>query len=218
MFWSVLSSCQELTMTNPSLATGAESAPLGPADRSVPLYEVLDGRSYIIPDSGHMVDYYELDDATIKLFISKDLPGAVKQALPELVGELASSNKVDLKDCCFAIHPGGPKVIKNCAAALGVASEVMGTSWHVMKRHGNLSGSSNLVVLDHLRRLAATNAEGVEEKEYCVCVSMGPGVCVEAVLLRRFGWKEMQGEVCKHASSALVIPEIDDSMLSLVLS
>lgn len=47
------------------------------------------------------------------------------------------------------------------AAALGVEPETLGASWHVMQRHGNLSGSSNLVVLDHLRRLAAKGAEGV---------------------------------------------------------
>lgn len=44
----------------------------------------------------------------------------------------------------------------------------------------------------------------VEEKEYCVCVSMGPGVCVEAVLLRTCGWDA--GLMARRTTSKLLLP------------
>ena len=59
----------------------------------------------------------------------------------------------------------------------------------LLVRYGNLSGSSNLVVLDHVRRLAAAGAPGVEEREYCVGISFGPGVGIETVLMRRLGFR-----------------------------
>ncbi len=42
---------------------------------AAPLFEVLDGMSYVVPETNHLVHYREHDDATIHLFIHKDLPG-----------------------------------------------------------------------------------------------------------------------------------------------
>ena len=58
-------------------------------------------------------------------------------------------------------------------------------SWEVMEAQGNLSGASNLVVLDRVRRMAGSGRGIYAAKRYCVCISMGPGVGIETILLRR---------------------------------
>ena len=50
-----------------------------------------------------------------------------------------------------------------------------------MKAHGNLSGASNLAVLDHLNR----RTHGLPlQRRWVLCLSMGPGACLEGLVLR----------------------------------
>ena len=58
-------------------------------------------------------------------------------------------------------------------------------SWEVMEAQGNLSGASNLVVLDRVRRMAGSGQGIYAAKRHCICISMGPGVGIETILLRR---------------------------------
>jgi len=68
---------------------------------------------------------------------------------------------------------------------LKVGPERLASSWYCMKKYGNLSGSSNLVVLDHWRKLGELAPELVRDsREYVVCMSFGPGIGMELVLLR----------------------------------
>lgn len=54
-----------------------------------------------------------------------------------------------------------------------------------MEAQGNLSGASNLVVLDRVRRMAGSGQGIYAAKRHCICISMGPGVGIETILLRR---------------------------------
>jgi len=49
-----------------------------------------------------------------------------------------------------------------------------------MQRHGNLSGSSNLVVLDHVMKEKKFQCG----KKFCIGISFGPGISVQTVLMR----------------------------------
>ena len=82
--------------------------------------------------------------------------------------------------CC---HTGGPRILQGVRDSVGTMDERMLASWHVMKKYGNLSGSSNLVVLDFNRNRDINP----QMKEMVVCVSMGPGVAMEGLLLRNLG-------------------------------
>ncbi|CAE8697095.1 unnamed protein product [Polarella glacialis] len=48
-----------------------------------------------------------------------------------------------------------------------------------MKAHGNLSGASNLSVLDYQNRVVENG------RQWVLCLAMGPGVCIEGLLLQR---------------------------------
>ena len=55
--------------------------------------------------------------------------------------------------------------------SLGVEREKLAWSWETMKQHGNLSGASNLAVLDCHNR---SNIE-LPRSKWALCLSMGPG-------------------------------------------
>jgi len=160
----------------------AELPKMSGAPASKPLYEIVEHRSALLPETFDRVKYEERDDAVIHLYIAKELPGDIKKALPAQVRALLAPHGLTTADCSFSVHTGGPKVLNYVAEGLEVSEARMAASWYTMKKYGNLSGSSNLVVLDQWRKLPATVKS--EPKKYVVCMSFGPGVGMELVLLK----------------------------------
>jgi len=156
---------------------------------SAPLYEILDHRSALIPGTFDLVKYHEKDGAVIFLDIAKELPEKIKEVLKGRVELLLQPHGIRMEDCTYSVHTGGPKVLKYVAESLSISKNRMASSWYCMKKWGNLSGSSNLVVLDQWRKLPP-KAEGdvnyiqPESKKHVVCMSFGPGVGMELLLLR----------------------------------
>ena len=79
----------------------------------------------------------------------------------------------------WILHTGGPKVLEAMASALGLAREALDSSWEILRRTGNLSSASVLLVLEEvmLRRRPPTGT-------YSLLAAMGPGFCSELVLLK----------------------------------
>ena len=76
-------------------------------------------------------------------------------------------------------HPGGPKVMEAFQEALELAPEALEPAWDSLRKLGNLSSASVLMVLrDTMDR--ARPPEG----SYSLMLAMGPGFCSELVLLQ----------------------------------
>lgn len=150
------------------------------------LYQVLAGKSRILPDTEWAVDYRELDCGGIKLNLSRDLPTCVAEATPAFVSSLfdmakkTSGAKIPpISSFDVVCHTGGPKILKTIANSLGAEDEQLASSWEVMKARGNLSGASNMAVLDNLARKLQS------KRPWALCLSMGPGICIEGVVMKR---------------------------------
>jgi len=76
------------------------------------------------------------------------------------------------------MHSGGPKVLQATASALGLEDGQLSASWDCLRRTGNLSSASVLVVLEVVRnnRRPAPGTLGL-------LAAMGPGFCSEWVAL-----------------------------------
>jgi alkylresorcinol/alkylpyrone synthase len=171
----------------------ASAALVASSDRlyahETPLWEIISGGSRIVEDTRSLVDYREEDDGAIRLHLSPKLPDAVAAAEPAFVASLCAKAKAEfgsaippVQEMAVLCHTGGPKILREVAQCLKVDESHLKSSWSVMKAHGNLSGASNLAVLDHYTR----NALDRGEVTWAVCLSMGPGVCLEGVLLRPY--------------------------------
>ncbi len=99
-----------------------------------------------------------------------------------------------INQCQFAVHTGGPKIIRGIGECLNLKDEQLCASWFVMINYGNLSGSSNLVVLQHFRKWKYSNIKPIHQNiifpldfniyKYVVGLSFGPGIALECVLLQ----------------------------------
>jgi alkylresorcinol/alkylpyrone synthase len=76
------------------------------------------------------------------------------------------------------MHTGGPKVLEATAEALGITRDQLEVSWEALRRVGNLSSASVLVVLDEIMKHRRP-APGTRS----ILAAMGPGFCAEMLLL-----------------------------------
>lgn len=83
--------------------------------------------------------------------------------------------------CC---HVGGPKILTKVGETLGLPDpkDQLRASYGVMTQHGNVSGASNLAVLDHYNRELRKEPE--KGRGFICCLAMGPGVCLEGLILK----------------------------------
>ncbi|CAE8587869.1 unnamed protein product [Polarella glacialis] len=148
-------------------------------------YELICGKSRIVEGTEHLVDYRELDCGEIRLYLHKELPNAVGLAEPAFIKALiaeATASKADppeVTEMDIACHTGGPRVLHEVAKGADATDEQLAASWAVMKAHGNLSGASNFSVLDYQNRVVENG------RQWVLFLAMGPGVCIEGLLLQR---------------------------------
>ena len=79
----------------------------------------------------------------------------------------------------WVLHTGGPKVLEATADALDLHNGQLDASWDCLRRVGNLSSASVLVVLEDVMRNRRP-----EPGTLGVLAAMGPGFCSELLLLR----------------------------------
>jgi alkylresorcinol/alkylpyrone synthase len=116
----------------------------------------------------------------LPLVRSTEVPNLVRQNLGRDVDAFLAANghqRSDLKS--FVMHTGGPKVLEATADALGLHNGELDASWACLRKVGNLSSASVLVVLEdvmeHRRPEAGTLG---------LLAAMGPGFCSELLLLQ----------------------------------
>jgi chalcone synthase len=154
---------------------------------------IIDHRSSIIENTLELGRLKEFNDSSIHLYLDKQLPYAVFNYVPHIINQLLKEYQINIFQCQFAVHTGGPKIIRGIQKCLNLKDEQLCASWFVMFNYGNLSGSSNLVVLEHFRRWKYSLNKPIHENiifpqdfnqyKYIIGLSFGPGIAVECVLL-----------------------------------
>lgn len=155
---------------------------------------ILDHHSFLIDNTIELGRLKEFNDGSIHLYLDKQLPYAVFDALPTFLNPILKENQIHIDQCQFAVHTGGPKIIRGIRDCLNLKDEQLCSSWFVMRNYGNLSGSSNLVVVEHLRKLKYLTMKPFQDQieypkdfsiyKYLIGLSFGPGVAIECVLFK----------------------------------
>jgi len=153
------------------LVAGAERDSNGP--------EILATRSVFYPNSEHVMGW-DISEKGFRIVLSREVPEVVEQHLASDVDAFLQDQGLARADIgSWILHTGGPRVLEATAAALDLPEEALDASWTCLRRTGNLSSASVLVVLEEVmtkRRPAAGT--------YSLLAAMGPGFCSELVLLR----------------------------------
>jgi len=153
------------------IVTGAESMAEGP--------QILATRSVFYPDTEHVMGW-DISEKGFQVVLSAEVPEMVKRHLAHDVDDFLEDLGLERNDIGrWILHTGGPKVLEATAEALALPEEALDTSWDCLRKTGNLSSASVLLVLEEVmtRRRPSPGT-------YSLLAAMGPGFCSELVLLR----------------------------------
>ena len=153
------------------IVTGDDVNALGP--------EILATRSVFYPETEEMMGWH-ISEKGFKITLSPDVPVLIREHLGKDVDVFLADYELTRNDIgSWVLHTGGPKVLEATAAALDLNDGQLDASWDCLKRVGNLSSASVLVVLEDVMRNRRP-----EPGTLGVLAAMGPGFCSELVLLK----------------------------------
>lgn len=158
------------------IVTGAEFESSG-SQISGP--KILATRSVFYPSTEEMMGW-NISEKGFRIVLSTQVPNLIRQTLGRDVDAFLADNgyrRADLQS--WVLHTGGPKVLEACATALGLHNGQLDASWDCLRKVGNLSSASVLVVLEDVikHRRPEPGAMGL-------LAAMGPGFCSELLLLQ----------------------------------
>src|SRR5450432_1186260 len=130
------------------------------------------------PDTQDVMGW-EVSEKGFQIVLSPDVPKVVRENLGRDVDAFLAWQGLTRADIgSWIMHTGGPKVLEACEKSLGLTNGELQVSWDALRKVGNLSSASVLVVLDEVMKNRRP-APGTRS----ILSAMGPGFCSEMLLL-----------------------------------
>jgi alkylresorcinol/alkylpyrone synthase len=153
------------------IVTGDQIDSAGPA--------ILATRSIFYPATEEMMGW-KVTEKGFRITLSPEVPVLIREHLGHDVDAFLADHGHQRSDIqSWVLHTGGPKVLEATAAALDLHNGQLDASWDCLRRVGNLSSASVLVVLEDVIRNRRP-----EPGTLGLLAAMGPGFCSELLLLQ----------------------------------
>jgi alkylresorcinol/alkylpyrone synthase len=141
--------------------------------------EIVATRSVFYPKTEEMMGW-KVSETGFQITLSPEVPVLIRENLGHDMDAFLADHGHKRADIgSWVLHTGGPKVLEATGAALDLHNGELDASWDCLKRVGNLSSASVLVVLEDVMRNRRPKPGTLG-----VLAAMGPGFCSELVLLR----------------------------------
>lgn len=164
----------ERNIANALFSDGAGALILGGAAAPSEAWRATHTGSCLLPDSRDAMSW-RIRDHGFVMTLSDEVPKKINDSLaPWLDTWLAARalTQADIKT--WAVHPGGPAILRAVQKSLGLHRKDLADSWETLREFGNMSSPTLLFIL---QKLQARNAP-----RPCVALGFGPGLVVEAIL------------------------------------
>ena len=140
---------------------------------------VLGTRSVFYPDTEDVMGW-DISQDGFRIVLSQAVPTMARENIGRDVDAFLADWQLTRRDVAsWVCHPGGPKVLEATRDALALDDADLEASWDCLRRVGNLSSASVLLVLEAtmMQRRPASGGLGI-------MLAMGPGFCSELLLLQ----------------------------------
>jgi alkylresorcinol/alkylpyrone synthase len=140
---------------------------------------IVSTRSVFYRDTEDVMGW-DISERGFRIVLTRGVPEIVKRHLADDVDAFLAGEGLDRKEIgSWIIHPGGPRVLEAVQAALDPPPGALDPSWRSLRKVGNTSSVSVLLVLEDvlMHHRPATGTWGL-------LAALGPGFCSELVLLR----------------------------------
>jgi alkylresorcinol/alkylpyrone synthase len=141
--------------------------------------EILATKSVFYPNTERVMGW-DISEKGFHIVLSPEVPDTVLRHLGEDVDAFLAEQDLCRSDIkSWVMHTGGPKVLEATATALGITAKDLEASWECLRKVGNLSSTSVLLVLEDFFKHRRPDPGTLS-----ILAAMGPGFCSELVLLR----------------------------------
>jgi len=158
---------------------GAAAVLVAGAECGLAGVKILATRSVFYPDTEEMMGW-DISEKGFRIVLSREIPDLVRKNLAHDLDDFLAERGLTRADIgSWCLHTGGPKILEATADALGLTNGELEVSWQCLRRTGNLSSASVLVVLEEVMKNRRP-----EPGTLGLLAAMGPGFCSEFVLLQ----------------------------------
>lgn len=150
-----------------------------------PLFQMVSASQTILPDSEGAIDGH-LREVGLTFHLLKDVPGLISKNIERALGDAFTPLGIsDWNSIFWVAHPGGPAILDQVEAKVGLDKERMRATRHVLSEYGNMSSACVLFILDEMRKRSAEDGHATtgEGMDWGVLFGFGPGLTVETVVL-----------------------------------
>ncbi|CAD5185158.1 unnamed protein product [Musa acuminata subsp. malaccensis] len=150
-----------------------------------PIFQLVSASQTLLPDSEGAVDGH-LREVGLIFHLLKDVPVLISKNIERsLVEAFKPLGISDWNSIFWIAHPGGPAILDQVEAMLGLEKEKMKATREVLKEYGNMASGTVLFILDEMRKRSAEDGKATtgEGLEWGVLFGFGPGLTVETVVL-----------------------------------
>lgn len=146
-----------------------------PRENENAIFEIIDeGSSYIKDTTEDMT--WDASSEGFDMTLSARVPKLIQENIEQFVRNFLGFSYTS-KKYTWAIHPGGKAIVEAIEEALKLDKSQTTSSWNVLKSFGNLSSATFLYVLEDIYRNSSSH-------DRIVGIGFGPGLCIEALLLK----------------------------------
>ena len=158
---------------------GAASVLVAGSETDFPGPDIVGTRSTFYPGTEDVMGW-DISEKGFRIVLSPRVPDVIRENLGRDADSFLAEHDLRRSDIdSWIMHTGGPKILQATQEALGLAEGALEASWNCLRKVGNLSSASVLVVLEEFmtRRRPRPGS-------WSVVGAMGPGFCSELILLR----------------------------------
>lgn len=148
---------------------------VGRVDQTDPGWKVFANGSFVVPDSLNIMTW-NIGDHGFDMTLSNRLPRLIEVNLSDWLETWLARSGLNMSEVeCWAVHPGGPKILDAVQTSLKLPASALSVSRNVLAEYGNMSSPTILFILQRLRSEQAPRP--------CVALGFGPGLTIEAAII-----------------------------------
>ncbi|XP_058783342.1 chalcone synthase-like [Vicia villosa] len=167
---------------------GASSVIVGsnPDERiEKPLFYLVSASQTILPDSEGAIEGH-LREVGLTFHLKENVPELIGENIVKSLEEAFHPLGIsDWNSLFWVAHPGGPAILKRIEKTVGLNSDKLNATKHVLSEYGNMSSACVLFILDEMRKRSMkegklTTGDGLK---WGVLFGFGPGLTMETIAL-----------------------------------
>ncbi|XP_059650159.1 chalcone synthase-like [Cornus florida] len=150
-----------------------------------PLFQIVSASQTTLPDSGEAMKLH-LHEVGLTFHLGREVPALISTNIDKPLNEAFGPFGInDWNELFWIVHPGGPAILDQVEAKLGLQKEKLRASRHVLSVYGNIVSACVLFILDEMRKKSMEDGKATtgEAKDWGVLFGFSPCLTIETVVL-----------------------------------